>query len=944
MPRYKRTADDAQLDLPIEPEIAPEDAETLAKLRNMWEFASLMQYIFLFGHAVKIEEDFDIEDLEAECLKPSPSDRLPRIGLQLLKYVSSHRGLTPELFDEYTRRQYLAKAPQRNPFGEDEEPVKFNDLDIYTRIRILQQLSTWTFGNAERIRGMMPADEDHLNWRMEPLGWDRHDNAYYVLDDNRLYRRSDEPAPPPTPKPKAKSKPKKSFKGRRTRSSKRRRVEDTEDEEQEAETACAIPQAQDDDTFANGVEVPEEEPGYGFTSRTWSCVAITLDEYDSFLGTILKSRDPNEKQLRKRIEEDVRPIIEKRTEALRQKQLRRMRELENLQKLATAKRSGRLADKAEKERLEREKREAEERRKRELEMAHEEQERQKRIEEGHESRRLTREQRLKEREVKRILHEEELKRLQEQEERASSQDPNGLSVQDSKRISSRQIASQKEQHKKHLEELAEDDGKWYFDCSVCGMHGENLDDGTHSLACDKCGVWQHSKCHGFSKKQAEEDSFTFVCKSCKAKEAEGNRPKISPIKLKHKTSASPEESKRTIRPASSESQKRDSGLPLHVQRQLDGAHVPTGPRPSPGPFGQQINNGPSLSPQGHARDPPIYRYPSLGDFAPHQELIQRQPWSANHYIQPNRTPASYVGSPPPLVSNGYNTPSQHQQQHQYAHNNAVATSGGHPYYQTQAQYQHPPNGYSTNAATSQYSTAQAQPYTYQQQILPPMYQQHQYQRPGSSHQLPSSHYGGQQEQNSPQQRNLINGFQPGVEVDAIPDALSDGPMQGQLLQRSPSLQHNSNARFPPPATIHEHATSPTKSSPQQPKAPFHQPPQSSANMVQQTPQHNLQRPPVNFKTPQAQMPPIQASANGVAADGMAGPWPEGSKDIPQKHDQSPAPPSSAHSISDTKVMPPVAALAPSPSQQPAGPTRIIPVKKQVPDTNGSISSPAPAPH
>jgi hypothetical protein len=27
----------------------------------MWEFASLMQYIFLFGNAVKIDEDFDIE-------------------------------------------------------------------------------------------------------------------------------------------------------------------------------------------------------------------------------------------------------------------------------------------------------------------------------------------------------------------------------------------------------------------------------------------------------------------------------------------------------------------------------------------------------------------------------------------------------------------------------------------------------------------------------------------------------------------------------------------------------------------------------------------------------------------------------------------------------------------------------------------------------------------
>lgn len=61
MPRYKRSAAEASLDLPIEQAIAPEHAETLRKLRNMWEFASLMQYIFLFGSVVKIDEDFDIE-------------------------------------------------------------------------------------------------------------------------------------------------------------------------------------------------------------------------------------------------------------------------------------------------------------------------------------------------------------------------------------------------------------------------------------------------------------------------------------------------------------------------------------------------------------------------------------------------------------------------------------------------------------------------------------------------------------------------------------------------------------------------------------------------------------------------------------------------------------------------------------------------------------------
>jgi hypothetical protein len=34
------------------------------------------------------------QELEAECLKPQPSERLAQIGLALLKHVSSHKGLT----------------------------------------------------------------------------------------------------------------------------------------------------------------------------------------------------------------------------------------------------------------------------------------------------------------------------------------------------------------------------------------------------------------------------------------------------------------------------------------------------------------------------------------------------------------------------------------------------------------------------------------------------------------------------------------------------------------------------------------------------------------------------------------------------------------------------------------------------------------------------------
>jgi hypothetical protein len=70
---------------------------------------------------------------ETECLKPN-STVLVDIGLALLKFVSSHRGLTPELFDEYTRRQYVAKKPDGNPFGTAVEPARFHDFDIFTKV------------------------------------------------------------------------------------------------------------------------------------------------------------------------------------------------------------------------------------------------------------------------------------------------------------------------------------------------------------------------------------------------------------------------------------------------------------------------------------------------------------------------------------------------------------------------------------------------------------------------------------------------------------------------------------------------------------------------------------------------------------------------------------------------------------------------------------------
>ncbi|KAK2742698.1 hypothetical protein FQN57_005153 [Myotisia sp. PD_48] len=493
-----------------------QDHGLLHQIRNMWEFANLMQYIYTFGKAMKIDNDIDVEDLEAECLKPG-SDYLLNIGLSLLKFVSSYRGLTYENFEEYSRRQYYAKAPTRNPFGDDETPVNFHQLDLCQRIRVLQQLSVWTLWNPDRFRERMPElkETEQTQWRIEELGYDRDDRLYYVLDDNRLYRRTDPPiSPPAAARPKATSK-----RGRAAaRAAKRRKVdEDGNEEEQDGDGGNTV-----------------QDPSLGYK---WECIAASLDEYRTFIEKIKKTRDPNERVLHERLVEQVLPVIEKVEEAQQKKTLRREKELINLQKLATAKRSSRIAGKMNRERQEAQL--AEEARKREADRleALKEEARQEKIEKERQYRLMTREQRLKDREEKRVQQQEELAAMEERAKQAAEGET---------RISERQFKSEFGKRKKDIEAFEE---KWNFDCSGCGIHGENLDDGTHSVACESCNVWQHSQCLGVPQSEAEKDDFHFVCADCQRRVEEAKRPKIPPLRFRVTTPVSSPSKKNTQSPA-----------------------------------------------------------------------------------------------------------------------------------------------------------------------------------------------------------------------------------------------------------------------------------------------------------------------------------------------------------------------------------------------------------
>lgn len=39
-----------------------------------------------------------------------------------------------EIFDGQARKQYLAKAPELNPFGDEETPLRFQDFDVFTKV------------------------------------------------------------------------------------------------------------------------------------------------------------------------------------------------------------------------------------------------------------------------------------------------------------------------------------------------------------------------------------------------------------------------------------------------------------------------------------------------------------------------------------------------------------------------------------------------------------------------------------------------------------------------------------------------------------------------------------------------------------------------------------------------------------------------------------------
>lgn len=258
-----------------------------------------------------------------------------------------------------------------------------------------------------------------------------------------------------------------------------------------------------EDSRKDGPEAELEDNFLG--GMAWECIAVTLGEVQNLIDSMASSRDENEKILRRQLRDHLLPILEKQEEDRIRRELKREKELQTLAKMASAKRSSRIALKAEqRQKEEQEKVETEQLREAEAFQRREKQ-KQEKIQRELEMRLASREERLKKREERRTTHDED-------DTQVSAGKGNDTVVAAGRPLPHQIKARDSSEGAKNAQD--EEEG-WVFDCS-CGLYGQ-VDDGSHSVACESCNVWQHSKCLGISEAAADHPDFHFICASCRQK-------------------------------------------------------------------------------------------------------------------------------------------------------------------------------------------------------------------------------------------------------------------------------------------------------------------------------------------------------------------------------------------------------------------------------------------
>lgn len=419
-----------------------------------------------------------------------------------------------------------------------------------------------------------------------------------------------------------------------------------------------------------------------------------MDDWTEFLAKMKRSKNLDEKALYRHLNDNVLPrLIEEEKEREKQRFIREQEYLK-AQAFAARKRSSRLVQREEDKKIQAEREEELAKLRAEEEERKKEHLRLKKLEQEREARLQLREQRQRERELRIQQREEEKRRLAEEAE--TNETPIKITLKTSAsptpvKKTPRQRALD-EQKGVTVVEPPKSEESWFFDC-ICGQHGTNFDDGTYTVACEKCDIWQHVACLPDARDreelllrkdapEGEYPDYEFICSRCrkKAKEeakAEAVKTKEQLRKEKERAANRAKYERRKARDKArkeEERRKREEEARLGITTLPDGTviHNPIVNGPMPG-FASSSPAG-SISPESRiptsampmaqaARyHPPQGNLPSTGPPyqnapmrpLPHPQFIH-YPYPASVQHQPTPQQAS-KNQPPPPQPQQFHTP------------------------------------------------------------------------------------------------------------------------------------------------------------------------------------------------------------------------------------------------------------------------------------------------